>query len=79
MQLRLDFAVAVAIDDARGEVGVAARGGGSVRGFAGLDGGAGGLRVGGYNETEVHETTQEDLVVFEYVADVFDAHFAFDG
>jgi len=38
-----------------------------------------GLRVGGYNETEVHEASEEDFVIFEYVADVFDAHLAFDS
>jgi hypothetical protein len=37
------------------------------------------LRVSRYNQTEVHKTAEEDFVVFEYVADVFGSHLAFDG
>lgn len=80
MQLCLDFAVAVAVDDAGGEVGVAEWAKGLVSGFEGAGiRGQGGLRVGGHDEAEVHEASEEDLVVFEHIADVFDAHLAFDG
>lgn len=49
VQLRLDSRVAVRLDDAGGEKGVAVR---------------------RHNEAEVHETADEDLVIFKHVDDV---------
>ena len=36
-------------------------------------------RVGWDDQTKVHESTEEDLVVFEYIADVFETRLAFHG
>jgi hypothetical protein len=50
-----------------------------VRGLFGVTGYPIGLRVCRHNQSKVHEPSEEDFVVFEYVADVFDAHLAFHG
>ena len=58
VQLRADLGVAVGVDYARGEEGVA---------------------VGWDDEAEVHESAEEDLIVFEDVEDVARGDGAFGG
>jgi hypothetical protein len=78
VELCLDFTVAVAIDDWRWEVCVARRELISKE-ISEFNDSLRDLRVSRNNQTEVHETAEEDFVVFEYVAYVFGSHLAFDG
>lgn len=76
VKLGLNLAVAVTVNDRWTEVRIAAR---QVSEIWILKKSDRDVRVGGHDQAKVHEASEEDFVILEYVCDVLDTHLTLHG